>query len=98
MDVVNSITTLNSGVNEHIGLIKAAGDVTGLSGHSTDEVVKHGGYKYYTRGERNLYKALGPLDNLQTTFTYYGIKTNQSYYTNTYGGVYRWFGYDFKHK
>lgn len=98
MDVVNSITTLNSGVNEHIGLIKAAGDVLGVSGHSTDEVVKQGGYKYYTRGERNLYKAIGPLDNLQTAFTYYGIKTNQQFYTNTYGGIYRFVGYDFKHE
>ena len=98
MDVVNSITTLNSGVNEHIGLLKATGDVLGVSGHSTDEVVKQGGYKYYTRGERNLYKAIGPLDNLQTAFTYYGIKTNQQFYTNTYGGIYRFVGYDFKHE
>lgn len=97
-DVVNSITTLQSGVNEHLGLVKATGDVLGLSGHSTDEQVKQGGYKYYTRGERNWYKFLGPVDNLQTAFTYYGITTNQQFYTNTYGGIYRWFGYDFKHE
>ena len=97
-DVLNSITTLNSGLDDHIGILKAASDLTGFSGHTLDEEVKQGGYKYYTRGERAFYKALGPLDNLHTAFSYWGIKKNQEFYTNTYGGIYRWFGYDFKHE
>lgn len=95
-DVVNSLTALKSGLGEHLGILKPISDITGASGHSLDEVNKRGSYKFYTRGERAAYKFFGPLDNLHTAFTYYGTTENLGFYTNTYGGIYRWFGYDFK--
>jgi hypothetical protein len=95
-DVVNSVTALKNGLGEHLGIIKPLADISGMSGHSIDEVNKSGGYKFYTRGSRALYKFFGPLDNLHTAFTYYGITENMRFYTNTYGGIYRAFGYDFK--
>lgn len=96
-DVINSVTALKNGLGEHLGVISALSDISGMSEHTIDEVVKQGGYKYYTRGERYFYKFVGPLDNLHTTFTYYGITENMKFYTNTYGDIYRFFGYDFKH-
>lgn len=95
-DVVNSVTALKNGLGEHLGIIKPLADISGASGHSIDEINKQGGYKFYTRGDRALYKFIGPLDNLHTAFTYYGITENMKFYTNTYGGIYRAFGYDFK--
>lgn len=95
-DVVNSVTALKNGLGEHLGVIKPLADISGASGHSIDEINKQGSYKFYTRGSRALYKFIGPLDNLHTAFTYYGITENMKFYTNTYGGIYRAFGYDFK--
>ena len=95
-DVVNSVTALKNGLGEHLGVIKPLADISGASGHSIDEINKQGSYKFYTRGARALYKFVGPLDNLHTAFTYYGITENMKFYTNTYGGIYRAFGYDFK--
>jgi uncharacterized membrane protein YgcG len=97
-DLINSVTALKNGISEHLGIIKPIMDVTGLSGHELSEEVKTGGYKFYTRGERSLYKFFGPLDNLHTFFDYYGIYQNLNFYTNMFGGAYRAFGYDFTGK
>lgn len=95
-DVLSSITAITSGLGDHFGIINAVSDVTGASGHSLDEVNKQGSYKYYTRGERDVFKFIGPLDNLHTSFTYQGSYENLKFYTNTYGWLWRIGGYDFK--
>ena len=61
-------------------------------------VLKQGGYKFYTKGEKALYKAVGPVNNMHTFLTYYGSTGNLRWYTNKFGKVYRAFGYDFKAK
>jgi hypothetical protein len=61
-------------------------------------VLKQGGYKFYTKGEKALYKAVGPVNNLHTFLTYYGATGNLRWYTNKFGKVYRALGYDFKTK
>lgn len=37
---------------------------------------------------------IGPLDNLHTGFSYWGLKYNLSFYTKKYGGIFNAFGVD----
>jgi hypothetical protein len=77
-------------------MIGLASDI--INGENTDEVLKQGAYKFYTKGERSLYRAIGPVKNMHTFLTYYGATNNLRWYTNKFGKVYRAFGYDFKAK
>lgn len=96
-DILNSITVLKSGVTEHMGLLKSAADLSGLSGKDLSEEVIRGKYKYFSRGERSAYQFFGPLDNLYTSFTFQGLYNNELYYWNAYGAPIRsLYGYDFK--
>lgn len=96
-DILNSITVLKSGVTEHMGLLKSAADLSGLSGKDLSEEVIRGKYKYFSRGERSIYQFFGPLDNLYTSFTFQGLYNNELYYWNAYGDPIRsLYGYDFK--
>ena len=96
-DILNSITVLKSGVTEHMGLLKSAADLSGLSGKDLSEEVIRGKYKYFSRGERSAYQFFGPLDNLYTSFTFQGLYNNELYYWNAYGTPIRsLYGYDFK--
>lgn len=61
-----------------------------------DTVLNQGAYKYYTKGERTLYRGIGPVKNLHTALTYEGATGNLRWYTNKFGKFYRAFGYDFK--
>lgn len=96
LDIVNSLTALKSGLDDQLAIVGVASDV--ISGEDTDEVLKQGAYKFYTKGERTLYRAVGPVKNLHTALTYYGATNNLRWYTNKFGTVYRAFGYDFKTK
>lgn len=95
-DVVNALSVYKSGVSEQLEFVQSVGDAAGLTGHSSDEIIKRGSYKFYTRGERRLYKtySLGQLDNLHTAFTYNGLWQNLNFYYNQYGKIYRFFGFD----
>ena len=94
-DLVKSITAIFSGLNDHLGILNTFADVTGISGHSLDEVIKQQSYKYSTRGERDLYKLVGFLDNLHTVLAPEHTIANERFYTNTYGWIYKMFGVDF---
>ena len=94
-DIIKSITAIASGVTDHLGILGTVADITGISGHTLDEEIKQGGYKYYTRGERSFYKLIGPLDNLHTLLSPEHIKANLRFYTNTYAWLWKAFGYDF---
>lgn len=96
LDIVNALTALKSGLDDQLGVIGLASDV--INGENTDEVLKQGAYKFYTKGERSLYRAVGPAKNLHTALTYYGATNNLRWYTNKFGKLYRAFGYDFKAK
>ena len=61
-------------------------------------MLKQGAYKFYTKGERSLYRAVGPAKNMHTFLTYYGATNNLRWYTNKFGTFYRAVGYDFKAK
>lgn len=69
-----------------------------INGENNDEILKQGAYKFYTKGDRTLYRAVGPVKNLHTALTYYGATNNLRWYTNKFGVIYRAFGYDFKKK
>jgi hypothetical protein len=60
--------------------------------------LKQGAYKYYTKGERTMYRAVGPIKNMHTFLTYEGATNNLRWYTNKFGKFYRFAGYDFKKK
>ena len=80
-----------------MGIFGIASDA--ISGDAdSDEVLKQGAYKFYTKGDRTLYRAIGPAKNLHTALTYYGATNNLRWYTNKFGKLYRAFGYDFKAK
>jgi hypothetical protein len=96
LDFITSLTVLKSGFDEQLGLIKIAGDLTGLSGHDVSEILKRGGYKYYTRGQRALAKGFGFPDNIHTAFDYYGLYSNMDFYLSKYGGIYKFWGYDWR--
>lgn len=96
LDIVNALTALKSGLDDQLGVIGLGSDI--INGENTDEVLKQGAYKFYTKQERSLYRAVGPVKNLHTALTYYGATNNLRWYTNKFGTFYRAFGYDFKAK
>lgn len=96
MDIVSALTALKSGLDDQLGIIGIGADL--INGEDNDEVLKQGAYKFYTKGDRTLYRAVGPAKNLHTALTYYGATNNLRWYTNKFGKLYRAFGYDFKQK
>lgn len=96
LDIVSALTALKSGLDDQLGIFGIASDL--INGEDNDEVLKQGAYKFYTKGDRTLYRAVGPVKNLHTALTYYGATNNLRWYTNKFGVVYRAFGYDFKKK
>lgn len=95
-DIFNALSVYKSAFEEHLGLIQGVGDAFGVTGHDLSEVINRGSYKYYTRGEKLLYKtlSLGQLDNLHTAFSYNGLQQNLNFYYHQYGWIYKAFGYD----
>lgn len=95
-DILNALTVYKSAFEEHTGIIQGVGDAFGVTGHDLSEVINRGSYKYYTRGEKLLYKtlSLGQLDNLHTAFSYNGLQQNLNFYYHQYGWIYKAFGYD----
>ena len=96
LDIVSSLTALKSGLDDQLGIVGIASDL--INGEDNNEVLKQGAYKFYTKGDRTLYRAIGPAKNLHTALTYYGATNNLRWYTNKFGVIYRAFGYDFKKK
>lgn len=92
--MVNSATVLYSGISEWFSGLNTVFDAAGFTQHSPTEIAKSGSYKNYQRWERDLYKTLGPMDNYHTSFSYYGLKQNLSFYTNKYGMIFNKFGVD----
>lgn len=92
--MVNSVTVLYSGISEWFSGLNTVFDAAGFTSHSPTEIAKSGSYKNYQRWERDLYKTLGPIDNYHTSFSYYGLKQNLSFYTNKYGMIFNKFGVD----
>ncbi len=92
--MVNSATVLYSGITEWFSGFNTVMDAAGFTQHSPTEIVKSGSYKNYQRWERDLYKIFGPMDNYHTSFSYYGLKQNLSFYTNKYGMIFNKFGVD----
>lgn len=92
--MVNSATVLYSGISEWFSGLNTVFDAAGFTQHSPTEIAKSGSYKNYQRWERDLYKTLGPIDNYHTSFSYYGLKQNLSFYTNKYGMIFNKFGVD----
>lgn len=97
LDIVNALTALKSGFDNQLGVIELSSTVIGDE-DEYDSILKQGGYKFYTKGEKALYKGIGPINNLHTFLTYYGATGNLRWYTNRFGKLYRAFGYDFKTK
>lgn len=97
LDIVNALTALKSGFDNQLGVIELSSAVIGDE-DEYDSILKQGGYKFYTKGEKALYKGVGPINNLHTFLTYYGATGNLRWYTNRFGKLYRAFGYDFKAK
>lgn len=97
LDIVNAYTALKSGLEDQLGLFSYIPDLFSTESEM-DEVLKQGSYKFYTKGDRVLYRSLGPVKNMHTWMTYYGATSNLRYYTNKFGKLYRAAGYDFKKK
>lgn len=97
LDIVNALTALKSGFDNQLGVLELSSAIIGDEDEMSG-VLKQGGYKFYTKGEKALYKAIGPVNNMHTFLTYYGSTGNLRWYTNKFGKVYRAFGYDFKAK
>lgn len=97
LDIVNALTALKSGFDNQLGVIELSSTVIGDE-DDLDGILKQGGYKFYTKGEKLTYKAVGPVNNMHTFLTYYGSTGNLRWYTNKFGRVYRAFEYDFKTK
>lgn len=96
LDIVSALTALKSGLDDQLGIVGVATDL--INGEDNSQVLKQGAYKFYTKGDRVLYRAVGPAKNLHTALTYYGATNNLRWYTNKFGTIYRAFGYDFKQK
>ena len=96
-DIVKSITALASGMEDQLGLITLVPDMFSDE-DEMNSIVKTGGYKFYTKGEKVLYRSIGPVKNLHTFMTYYGMDSNLRYYTNMYGKLFRLAGFDFSRK
>lgn len=94
LDIVSALTALKSGLDDQLGIVGVATDL--INGEDNSQVLKQGAYKFYTKGDRVLYRAVGPAKNLHTALTYYGATNNLRWYTNKFGTIYRAFGYDFK--
>ena len=96
-DIVNAATALKSGLDDQLSLLGASLDL--LAGNEElDAIQKQGAYKFYTKGEKILYKGIGPFKNIHTFLTYEGATNNLRWYTNKFGKFYRMAGYDFKAK
>jgi len=96
LDFITSATVLYSAYKEQAEFIQATLDLMGLGDGDMDEIVKRGGYKYYSKYTRAFAKGFGPLDNIHTAFDFYGLDNNLSFYLGKYGRIYRTIGYDYK--
>lgn len=96
LDIVNALTALKSGLDNQMGILKLSADI--INEEDVNGIVDQGGYKFYTKGEKAIYKVVGPINNLHTFLTYYGATGNLRWYTNQFGTFYRAVGYDFKAK
>lgn len=94
---IKTSSALFGALDHQTALLDAAEEATGGSTHTLDEVITSGSkYKYYTRGERYVWQAIGPANNMVTSATIPGVKYNTQWYMNMYGDAYRQEGYDFR--
>lgn len=94
LSFVHSASAALGAMDDWYYIFGGLGDLTGISGHDLDEEVQTGKYKYSTRGQRAIKHAVGPLDNIWSSFSYYGLDASLRYYFNQYGYLYRAFGYN----
>ena len=93
-EMIKSITTLSNGLDEIVGAPVGVGEY--MLGLSDDEVIKNASsYKNYKKGEvKGLWKSFGPMDNLHTYQSYWGLRSNLQFYVNkTHAGkIMQFFG------
>lgn len=81
-EMIKSITTLSNGLDEIVGAPVGMGQY--FLGMGDDEVIKQASsYKNYKKGEvKGLWKSFGPMDNLHTYQSYWGLRSNLQFYVN----------------
>lgn len=81
-EMIKSITTLSNGIDEIVGAPVGIGQY--FLGMGDDEVIKQASsYKNYKKGEvKGLWKSFGPMDNLHTYQSYWGLRSNLQFYVN----------------
>lgn len=80
-DFITSPTVYTSVWDDFSGLTEFMLEAFGIdNSKSPDDEIKQGGYKYYNRAERTLFKSIGPLKNIHSFISPWHIKSNTEFY------------------
>lgn len=96
-EIVNSATVLSSGVKSWYSIpsVILTQDPSSLEAYG-DKIVKQGKYKGFTNFEASMWKTLGVLNNLHSSFTYNGVSANTSFYSRNYSWWMKMLGDQYK--
>lgn len=92
-ELINTTTVYSTAVKEKAGITDYFWNMTPWSDKQNTSIVTSGSYKGSTLGQRTLFRFTGILDNIHTSFTTQGVKSNYDFYTKMYGKTYKTLGY-----
>lgn len=96
-EIVNSATVLSSGIKSWYSIpsVMLTQDPSNLESYG-DKIVKQGKYKGFTNIEASIWKTIGALNNLHSSFTYNGVSANTSFYSRNYSWWMKMIGDQYK--
>ena len=96
-EIVNSATVLSSGIKSWYSIpsVMLTQDPSNLEPYG-DKIVKQGKYKGFTNIEASIWKTIGALNNLHSSFTYNGVSANTSFYSRNYSWWMKMIGDQYK--
>ena len=96
-EIVNSATVLSSGIKSWYSIpsVILTQDPSSLEPYG-DKIIKQGKYKGFTNLEASIWKTLGVLNNLHSSFTYNGVSSNTSFYSRNYSWWMKMLGDQYK--
>lgn len=96
-EIVNSATVLSSGIKSWYSIpsVMLTQDPSNLEPYG-DKIIKQGKYKGFTNIEASVWKTIGALNNLHSSFTYNGVSANTSFYSRNYSWWMKMIGDQYK--
>ena len=96
-EIVNSATVLSSGIKSWYSIpsVVLTQDPSSLEPYG-DKIIKQGKYKGFTNLEASIWKTIGVLNNLHSSFTYNGVSANTSFYSRNYSWWMKMLGDQYK--